>query len=355
MKKNVLLFPTFLFLCLTTFFFVGNVMLPTPVFAQDSAEDMDDEEEDEDEEAFRKLPIPKPVELTGETALKTSDGVLLSATYYPGNRGKKTVPLILIHGWGGNRKDFAALALYLQKEGHAVLVADLRGHGKSTQQELGPEVRKKIDTKNKKLLFSEMLQYDLPKLKAFLRSENNQGKLNIDKLGLVGVESGAILAAAFAGKDWDPGTKRKGKANPQMGDVKAVVMISPIKTFEGVKLQDQLTATPKNSLWIRNFSGLILSGASPGSTYDSPERLEKIILAAIKQAGGTEKTVQLNSENLPVKNSGSKKVYAVTTKSKLQGAKLIAVEKDSTEFPTIAEFLSLRLKKLQYVPWVADR
>ena len=343
-EMRILLFSAFfLFSCVFLGSF-GNLPVFAPAAAQD---DMDDEEEEEDEDDFKNLTIPKPVELTGEV-LKTSDGVLLSATFYPGNRGKKSVPLILIHGWDGSRKDFTTLALHLQEEGHAVLVPDLRGHGKSTQKELQPEVYKKIDTKNQAVIFAEMLKYDLPVLKAFLRAENNKGNLNIDKLGLVGIESGAILAAAYAAEDWSPNIKRTNKANPKMGDVKAIVLISPLKIFAKVKLADQFT---KNPLWMQNFSALVLCGSNPPSTIEVPDKLEKAMLAVMKKAGGEDKTIVLNEDGTKSEKGGAKKVFAVTMPSKLQGAKLIAKAEGSVELPTIAHFVNLRLKKRPFT-WV---
>ena len=36
----------------------------------------------------------------------------------------------MLHGWKGNRTEYADLASFLQTQhGHAVLVPDLRGHG----------------------------------------------------------------------------------------------------------------------------------------------------------------------------------------------------------------------------------
>jgi|GEM_PF-4275914 len=45
-----------------------------------------------DEEEEEKIPDPEEVVLT------TKDGVDLNATFYGGNRGKKSVPIICLHG-----------------------------------------------------------------------------------------------------------------------------------------------------------------------------------------------------------------------------------------------------------------
>lgn len=301
------------------------------------------EEAAEEEEAEARRPIAKPIEIKPEQ-LKTTDGVLLGATYYPGNRGNKTVPLILIHGWDGDRNDFATLAPYLQQQGHAVLVADLRGHGQSTTREIGTDVTQKVDReKDPAKLFAEMLAYDLPKLKAFLRERNNDGSLNINKLGLVGVDSGAILAAAFAANDWNPLVRRPGKAEAQTGDVKAIVLISPPKSKFRMKTLDFVTGKGANPNWNRNLSALIVSGTG-SSQVDAPDRLEKQMVVAIKKAGGTDVAVTYDASGKELKSDKpDKKVYAVTFKSRLQGAKLIALEGEA-EQQTVALFIEKRLK-----------
>jgi len=63
----------------------------------------------------------------------TDDGLRLTLTYYPGTKGKETVPIVLLHMWKQSRVDYKDLALFLQSKGHAVIVPDLRGHGQSTR------------------------------------------------------------------------------------------------------------------------------------------------------------------------------------------------------------------------------
>ena len=65
--------------------------------------------------------------------LRTGDGLELALTYYPGTKGKQTIPVVLLHGWKQSRNDYKDLAPALQKLGYAVIVPDLRGHGESTR------------------------------------------------------------------------------------------------------------------------------------------------------------------------------------------------------------------------------
>ena len=98
------------------------VMLPVAMPAAAApAKDQPAESEKE-----KKIPEPKEVEL------QTEDGLKLMATYYPGIRGKETIPVVLLHMWKQSRNDYKDLAPVLQAIGCAVVVPDLRGHGDST-------------------------------------------------------------------------------------------------------------------------------------------------------------------------------------------------------------------------------
>src|SRR3989304_4268313 len=79
----------------------------------------------EQRDEVEKPPEPKDV------VLRTSDGLELHATFFPGMDGKESVPVILLHAWKEDRHDYLSLAGYLQSFGHAVIVPDLRGHGDS--------------------------------------------------------------------------------------------------------------------------------------------------------------------------------------------------------------------------------
>ena len=77
-----------------------------------------------------------------DLVLHTRDGLQLALTYYPGaaadeieqGKGKKTIPIVLLHGLKQSRNDYKDLALGLQKLDYAVIVPDLRGHGGSTRR-----------------------------------------------------------------------------------------------------------------------------------------------------------------------------------------------------------------------------
>lgn len=197
-----------------------------------------------------KKEIPKPEDITIETA----DGVLLKCTYYGSLLEKQAVPVILVHGWGGSRKDFDRVALGLQAAGHAVIVPDLRGHGGSINRKIaGVEATQPVDHKKFKTNDMQIFaQVDLEAVKQHLMKENNSGKLNIELLCVVGSEFGAICAVNWAIQDWSwpqlPNMK-------QGQDVKALVLISPETQFKGYKMQN-LTQVPV----VASLSMLLIAG-----------------------------------------------------------------------------------------------
>ncbi|MGW8256084.1 MAG: alpha/beta fold hydrolase, partial [Thermoguttaceae bacterium] len=74
--------------------------------------------------------LPEPEDIV----LKTADSLRLALSYYPGTKGKESIPVVLLHAWKGNRTDYTRdLASFLQAKGYAVIVPDLRGHGESTR------------------------------------------------------------------------------------------------------------------------------------------------------------------------------------------------------------------------------
>jgi pimeloyl-ACP methyl ester carboxylesterase len=168
--------------------------------------------------------IPEPVDLKG-TDLLTKDGVSLQATYYPSNQGKKAVPVVLLHSFKGSREEFADLGEYLQNQGYAVLAPDLRGHGESATQ---PGGVKTDPTKMPASEFVNMYAQDMEAIRSFLVKENDDGKLNLNALVIVGSEMGASVAVHFAGYNncllprVEPGVRRA--PSP---DVKGLVLISP--------------------------------------------------------------------------------------------------------------------------------
>lgn len=212
--------------------------------------------EEEDEETFDpNAPIPEPERVFG-ARLECKDGVQLSATYYPGNRGKKNVPVIILHDWGGTRADVTVLAKELQANGCSVITPDLRGHGKSINKRIGPE-DKETFTARDRIVAADLLEIvtlDLPCLKKFLLQKNNEGELNIDKLIIGGIGYSGFATAFFANNDWNPRIKRN-KPMAGMGDVKGFFIVSPPKILKGVNIKESITFPT----WARSISCIMLT------------------------------------------------------------------------------------------------
>ena len=190
-------------------------------------------------------PIPPPEEVPADQ-LTTPDGVKLAATYFPSNQGKDAVPVILLHmhrgsqpGTLGSGKDFGGLATRLQALGHAVLVPDLRGHGGSKERRGSAVLLDAAKMSAKE--YTNMVLMDMPTLKTFLVEENNAGRLNIEKLVVVGAEMGASVALYWAYFDWSippVGYRKQGQ------DVKALVLISPERSTPGLPIAKMAKAAP---------------------------------------------------------------------------------------------------------------
>ena len=188
----------------------------------------------------RKAPEPKIESLT------TKDGVQLKVTYYASTEGKNATPVILLPDLKDSRSVVDSLARRMQtpdekrKDTHksfAVLTVDLRGHGDSTTQVLNGN-RRTIDAAKlgRDDLFA-MVRFDMEAVRSFLVEQNDAGKLNINRLSIVGAGLGASVAVNWAAVDWSAPPLAVGK---QGQDVKALVLISPRWKNGALTLQNAL-------------------------------------------------------------------------------------------------------------------
>jgi pimeloyl-ACP methyl ester carboxylesterase len=202
--------------------------------AEDKAAPADKKAADEKAEGDE---IPKPEDID----LSTEDGLEMKATYYPGTKAEESIPVILVHGLKGSRKDFTqeqGLAAFLQERfGCAVIVPDLRGHGDSTRLKKGTRTETLKAEKLQPAQHMAMVTQDLRAVKNFLWKKNNAKELNIDKLMVIGTEAGATVALNFAAYDavgYEHGQARYGQL--KLGKfVRAAVLISPVSNVTGLK------------------------------------------------------------------------------------------------------------------------
>jgi pimeloyl-ACP methyl ester carboxylesterase len=211
-----------------------------------------------------ELPAPEDV------SLPTADGIYLDATYYPSNakNAKEAPPVVLFHAWKRDRTDFKALAPFLQEQGYAVLAPDFRGHGGSTRQKIDDEEVALDAAKFRPADFGRMVTLDFLAVRDFLWEKNNEKKLNLNKLCLVGEEMGAAVAMNAAAFDAQGYEHRNPYYGPvQLGRfVKALVLISPEYSFKGLNIEP----ARRQPYVTQNVSIMILAGkGDPKAMHDA--------------------------------------------------------------------------------------
>ncbi|MCO8122765.1 alpha/beta hydrolase [Stieleria sp. TO1_6] len=290
--------------------FAMLLALPTPVLAQTAKK--------------RAEPLPKPRPET----LRTKDGVDLTAYYFGSNKGKAAVPVLLVHEWKGQKAPYGTLCLTLQKSGCAVLALDYRGHGGSREYKdrFGKTQEFNLKTMNKGHVL-DIVRYDLEEAKRFLQRENNDGKLNLNALVVIGVRDGCVPAMLWAQRDWqfpNVGTRKQGH------DVKGLVMISPKRLLKGVPVESALT-DPN----IASLPTMIVVGEGSNEQSDA-DRIYKRVEVMKKKISGDK-----DPEGLKL----------LTVKEPLGGPSLVSGS--PTVIPEIVKFITDEVKSDDLDnPWI---
>jgi pimeloyl-ACP methyl ester carboxylesterase len=292
------------------------LLLSALTFACASARAQESDEE--------KPKIPPPVDV----ALTTSDRVELQCTYFGGTHKKESVPVILLHQYGGNRHDWDELALYLQKTyGFAVIAPDLRGHGNSTNF----NGRKVLAASMPLDQYPLMVTSDLEAVKKHLMERNNNGELNINKLSVVGAEMGAVVGMLWTLYDWNQPVLTTGK---QGQDVKAVFMISPPFVFKNLSLQDLAFQGPVQMAVRKDISIYLAVGKSDSKALRNADRIYNLF-------EGYHKATMANPE--------TRDLFYEQLSTRLQGMKLIE-EKSLKLGEHVGDFIDVRAAGQSY-PW----
>lgn len=274
-----------------------------------------------------KKPLP-PVLLGGNDLV--SDGVQLTATYFPGTEGKESLPVILLHAFKGSGKEYVGLAPFLQNSGCAVLVPDLRGHGGSTQV-VGSSRKLEADKMSGDQV-RQMPYNDMETLRRFLVQKNDAEELNLSKLCIVGTEMGATVAAYYTAWDWLPARSLQiaegGRARFRPGpDVKALVLLSPKWSFQGLPLSKPLSQPGVRS----QVSMLLVVGKDDPRSFSDAKRAYNL-LERYRDGSGEE-----NAE---------KNLFFGQLPTKLQGSKILGVKDLKLDW-AIGKFIEDRLVKQQ--------
>ena len=167
---------------------------------------------------------------------------------------------------------------------------------------------------------------DLEKAKGFLKTENDEGLLNLNALVVVGVREGCVMASHWAARDWSfPSVGRM----KQGQDVKALVMISPEKQIKGVAI-DPVLKDPN----LLNLPILIVRGKTSPQAKETLRIAKRIEGWKKKVGGGTASGFQLQ-----------------TIDTSLSGPTLI--NEDSKVIPAIVKFIQdeVQISKNEN-PWI---
>jgi pimeloyl-ACP methyl ester carboxylesterase len=231
--------------------------------------------EEKSDEDTKEPPPPDEIELTSE------DGLLMKATYFPGTKAEESIPVILLHGAKGNRKDFTqpnGLAAYLQlKLGCAVIVPDLRGRGESIMIQKGDR-KEKIDVnKMRPADYTKIPTQDLRAVKEYLWKKNNAKTLNMNKLAVIGVDMGAAVGLWYAADDANGYEQQTPRVGPlQLGEfVKCLVFISPSMETKGLTLPQLKQYYPKTPIF-KTLAVLTLVGKRSKAPFAEAEKLTSL-------------------------------------------------------------------------------
>jgi alpha-beta hydrolase superfamily lysophospholipase len=274
----------------------------------------------------KEFPLPQTV------VRETTDGMLIRCQYYYGGIDEKTkkstVPVIIVHDDGEEAKAYDGLAALLQKQGHAVLVPDLRGHGGSTSYRSGAKFEAD-DFKRSERAATAAMGADLEAAKRFLLEQNNAGELNIELLTVIGVgDMGSVVATNWVAADWSwpqlPGRK-------QGQDVKALVLLSPAGSFKGVTSRAALGHPFLQNRYPTKSSVLLVVGKADRTSYADTGRIFKAL----------EKAHEIN-----------KTLYKVEKDTSLSGARLLDRRLPLNVDTNIANFIRLKIvNNADNFPW----
>jgi len=229
--------------------------------------------------AEKEAPSPDAKELK----LKTSDGVELAVQYFAvAGKEKPAATVILVHDLGSSSDALVPLAKTLQRDGCAVLVPDMRGHGESSV-----EAYKKAaaDGNQSKLLkvadFKAMaatgggrvrgqsdFRGDIEAVRKWIKDQPDDGKLDLDKLVVVGSGLGAAVATTWTVADaaW-PAIA----SGVQGGQVRGLILVDPAFATKGFIIGPALAAEPvKTKIPIMILAGTASRDA--GKIFDQLKR-----------------------------------------------------------------------------------
>lgn len=192
-------------------------------------------------EVDAQAPAKKPATVQKST-VTTKDGAVLHLTYYPSAAGKNAPVVVLLHGKGGNRLvwqagsgQYQGFAQAMQANEFAVVNVDLRLHGENLS---GEATAKSKNTNLTARDHQAMVAMDMEAVKKFIFEEHQKQQLNMNKLGIVGVDMSASVALLYADVDWSKepydDAVVPAQRTPRGQDVKALALVSPDTKVPGL-------------------------------------------------------------------------------------------------------------------------
>ena len=169
----------------------------------------------------------------------------IHVTYYPSRLKENAAVVVLLHMQNGSRLIWTrkgGLAEGLQKEGFAVIAADLRKHGQSkpTSGVKAAGKKKGGGSKLTRFDYQLMVTSDMEAIKKFIFSEHQKKRLNMRKLGVGAAGMSSPVAVVFAANDWSkkPHSDAPTVAarTPRGQDVRALVLLSPQGSLPGMTI-----------------------------------------------------------------------------------------------------------------------
>jgi pimeloyl-ACP methyl ester carboxylesterase len=269
---------------------------------------------------------------------RTKDGWNIFCTFYGPKkgvrRGKDVVPIIMLHGWGGQGSEYAELATVLQSWGFASIVPDLRGHGRSVsvvrRKPNGEEEDKVVKTDDLTVQDLDGMVNDVEALKKVLVDKNNKAELNIEMLTVVAAEVGTIVALNWAALDWSWPVM---PAFKQGQDVKALVLLTPQQTFKRMNANTAL----QHQAISRRLSVMIAVGDQQARDFSEAKRIHS-------------RLERLRPPVEPEERLQKQDLFMIPAPTPLQGTKLL--DRALPVGGAVMKFLDLRLlRKLEDYPW----
>lgn len=248
--------------------------------------------------------------------LTTKDNVAIAATYWPSSLKQDASVVVLLHGTNGTQLDWGTLPETLQKAHYAVIAIDLRGHGQSKGTTLGggdtvdakASKSKAKGTKNgvdagslKARDYEAMVLGDMEAVKAFIYSEHQQHKLNMNKMGIVGAGMGASVGLKYAAIDWMKKPHTDGPAGnqtPRGQDVRALVLLTPDTEISGFALPDAV-----KTLRLPELQVAMMFGVGKRDKADKGQT-KKLYDQAVTPKEKNESRMYLQEYNSPARGTG---------------------------------------------------